>query len=180
MRRGLRFLAASGLLTPIIGGPSVRPKQPAGISELTYAGSAKWVESTGPDRYRRSLYVFRFRSVPYPALAVFDAPNGDFACVARPRSNTPVQALVTLNEPIFAECAAAMAKRVLKEGGATDTERVRFAFRLVVARPPTEKESAILAGLLTKELAREKATLEVAWTAVSRVLLNLDETITKE
>jgi hypothetical protein len=113
-------------------------------------------------------------------LAVFDAPTGDFACVARPRSNTPVQALVTLNEPVFAECAAALGKRVLNEGGESDADRLKYAFRLVVARPPTEREAAVLAELLKKELGRENATPEAAWAAVARVLLNLDEAITKE
>jgi Protein of unknown function (DUF1553) len=174
-------LSVGGLLEPKVGGPSVFPPIPSFLMlpPASY-GPKVWKEDTGPDRYRRSLYVFRFRSVPYPPLAVFDAPTGDFACVARPRSNTPVQALVTLNEPVFAECAAALGKRVLKEGGATNAERVKYAFRLTVARPPTEKEAAVLAELLTKEMGRENATPEAVWAAVARVLLNLDETITKE
>jgi hypothetical protein len=174
-------LSASGLLNPAVGGPSVFPPIPnfLMLPPASY-GPKVWKEDTGPERFRRSLYVFRFRSVPYPPLAVFDAPTGDFACVARPRSNTPVQSLVTLNEPIFVECAQALGKRVLAEGGSTDAEKVRYAFRLVVARPPTDKEVAILTDVLAKESAREKATPQTAWTAVARVLLNLDETITKE
>jgi hypothetical protein len=174
-------LSASGLLSSAVGGPSVHPPIP-GFLMLPPAsyGPKVWQEDTGPDRYRRSLYVFRFRSVPYPPLEVFDAPTGDFACVARPRSNTPVQALVTLNEPIFAECAAALGKRVVKEGGPTDADKLRYAFRLTVARPPTDREAQVLAELLKKETEREDGTPESAWTAVARVLLNLDETITKE
>jgi len=87
---------------------------------------------------------------------------------------------VTLNEPIFAECAAALGKRVLKEGGESDSKRVTYAFRLVVVRPPTAKEAAVLTELLRKEMDREKATPEAAWAALARVLLNLDESITKE
>jgi hypothetical protein len=174
-------LSASGLLDPKVGGPSVYPPVPAFLMlpPASY-GPKVWPESTGPDRYRRSMYVFKFRSVPYPPLQAFDAPTGDFACVARSRSNTPLQALTMMNEPVFAECAAAMGRRVLAEGGATEAEKIRYAFRLCVARTPTEKEAAVLAELLKKELAREKATPEAAWAAVARVLLNLDETISKE
>jgi hypothetical protein len=168
-------------------------------------GPKVWPESTGGDRYRRAIYTFRYRSVPYPVLQTFDAPNGDFACVRRPRSNTPLQALVTLNEPEFLDCARALALRTLREAGASDADRLSYAFRLCVGRTPTPAESAVLCGLLDKETTRftsggpdpwdliasdpsEKPRLPdgvsparmAAWTAVSRVLLNLDETITKE
>jgi hypothetical protein len=138
-------------------------------------------------------------------LQTFDAPNGDFACVRRTRSNTPLQALTTLNEPIFLECARALALRALREGGCDDAARLEYAFRRCLSRQPTGAEAATLLDLLQREVRRfEKpgadpwafaaddpsrkpelpndasAARLAAWTAVSRVLLNLDETITKE
>src|SRR5262249_5193740 len=155
--------------------------------------------------YRRALYTFRYRSLPYPVLQTFDAPNGDAACVRRPRSNTPLQALMTLNEPVFVECAQALALRTLAEGGATDAERLTYAFRRCLAGHPSEAESKELLALLAREAERfgrpdakpwELAAADpanppklpdgvtparaAAWTVVARVLLNLDETITKE
>src|SRR5581483_10779579 len=148
---------------------------------------------------------FRFRSVPYPVLTTFDAPSGEFACVRRPKSNTPLQALATLNEPLFVEAARALALKTLQEGGKSDVERLNYAFRRCVSRLPDAEESAALFILLGKELARfsmhDAKPLELAannldpppqlmqgitpaqlaaWTAVSRVLLNLDETISKQ
>ncbi len=199
-------LAASGLLNPKIGGPSVYSPAPEFlfVPPASY-GPKNWFEATGEDRYRRALYTFRYRSVPYPMLQTFDAPNGDFSCVRRARSNTPLQALTTLNEPLFLESAQALAERTLREGGQTDAQRITHAFRLCLARIPTAVEAAELLGLLKKQRQRladgwlspwdlsgfapakaphlpENATpVELAaWTAVSRVLLNLDETITKE
>jgi mono/diheme cytochrome c family protein len=193
-------LAASGLLNPAIGGPSVFPPAPASLFLPPASYSPKsWKPSEGPDKYRRALYTFRFRSVPFPMLQAFDAPNGEMACVRRTRSNTPLQALTTLNEPLFVESAQAMARRILKEGGADDRQRLNYAFRLATARIPTAAEADVLMGLLAKEekriaegwvsapeLAGKAATGEVAptrvaaWTVVARVVLNLDETITKE
>src|SRR5260370_29647756 len=117
-------------------------------------GPKVWHESTGPDRYRRALYTFRFRSLPYPALQAFDAPNGDFACVRRSRSNTPLQALTTLNEPVFVECAQALGLKALTEGGDSDADRLTFAFRRCVARVPTAEESVELLALLKKQKER--------------------------
>jgi hypothetical protein len=164
-----------------------------------------WKEETGPDRYRRSLYTFRFRSVPYPVLTTFDAPNGEFACVRRARSNTPLQALATLNEPLFMECARALAIKTLAAGGKTDAERLAFAFRCCTSRTPDSAEASVLLNLLQKQEDRfssdDRDALALgasdaaphttlpkgvypaqlaAWTTVSRVILNLDETITKE
>jgi hypothetical protein len=199
-------LAASGLLNPAVGGPSVYPPAPDFLFQPPASyGPKVWKESTGADRYRRALYTFRYRSVPYPALQNFDAPNGDFACVRRTRSNTPLQALTTLNEPLFLECARALAAKTLREGGATDEDRLTFAFRRCLSRRPTEAESQTLLALLHREtdrfavpeakpwdLAAEKPeeppalpdgitpAQAASWTVVSRVLLNLDETITKE
>jgi len=199
-------LAASGLMNPKIGGPSVYPPAPdfLFLPPVSY-GPKNWYEAKDTERYRRALYTFRFRSVPYPVLQNFDAPNGDISCVRRSRSNTPLQALTTLNEPLFLESAQALALRTLSEGGATDGQRLSYAFRRCVARTPTPRESAELLGLLQKQrqhlaegwaspwdLAGFDATKTpkvpkgstpvqlAAWTVVSRVLLNLDETITKE
>src|SRR5581483_7704227 len=199
-------LSASGLLNPKVGGPSVFPPSPdvLYLPPASY-GPKVWNEEKGADRYRRALYTFRYRSVPYPMLQTFDAPNGDISCVRRARSNTPLQALTTLNEPLFLEAARALALKTLKEGGPTDAQRVSYAFRRVVTRAPTPQESAELLGLLNRQRQRfvagelnpwnlatsdpdrpfilpKGATMEqlAAWTAVSRVLLNLDEAITKE
>ncbi len=199
-------LEASGLLDRTLGGPSVHPPAPAFLflPPASY-GPKVWREDTDGNRYRRALYTFRFRSVPYPPLQNFDAPNGDFSCVRRTRSNTPLQALTTLNEPVFLECARALAQKTLREGGASDAERMAYAFRRCLTRPPAARESEALLELLTKQTARfgtgEEKPWELAaadpehppelppgatpaqlaaWTAVARVLLNLDETITKE
>jgi mono/diheme cytochrome c family protein len=197
-------LAASGLLNPEIGGPSVFPPAPdfLFVPPVSY-GPKNWKEATGADRYRRGLYTFRYRSVPYPPLQNLDAPNGDVSCVRRVRSNTPLQALTTLNEPVFLESARALALRTLEQPGGTDAQRLASAFRRCVARKPTGQESAVLLGLLDKQRKRfaegglnpldlvtsnpesplpqgTTAAELAAWTVVSRVLLNLDETITKE
>jgi hypothetical protein len=198
-------LAASGLLTDKIGGPSVYPPAPALLFQPPASFAMKtWNVEEGPDRYRRALYTFRFRSVAYPALQAFDAPNGEMACVRRSRSNTPLQALTTLNEPVFVESAQALAARALKEGGPTDRDRAAYAFRLCTARVPSQAETDVLLELLAKEDRRladgwlsalDLAGLKTgaaaipgdstprrlaAWTVVARVILNLDETITKE
>jgi hypothetical protein len=199
-------VAASGLLEPKVGGPSVFPPAPEFLFQPpTSYGPKVWDEAKGPERYRRALYTFRYRSIPYPMLQLFDAPNGDFACVRRTRSNTPLQALTTLNEPIFLECARALAQRILLEGGCDDATRLEYVFRRCLSRKPADNEAATLLELLHREVRRfEKPGADpwalaaddpnhkpplprdaspaqlAAWTAVSRVLLNLDETITKE
>ena len=119
----------------------------------------EWPEATGPDRYRRAVYTFRRRSTPYPALQVFDAPNGDFACVRRMRSDTPLQALTTLNEPLFVECSQALASRTLREAGKTDAERVNYIFRRVLSRLPHADEQKALLGLLD----RQRKRMEEGW-----------------
>jgi hypothetical protein len=199
-------LSASGLLNPQIGGRSVFPPLPGFLVQPPASYGPKiWPEDKGPNRYRRGLYTFRYRSVPYPMLQTFDAPNGDVSCVRRVRSNTPLQALMTLNEPVFLECARALALRTLSDGGSKDEERIVCAFRRCVARTPTAEEKAELLKLLSKQRERfarpdakpwelaandsshppelPKGTTPAqaaAWTILSRVLLNLDETITKE
>lgn len=216
LARGARFridaeavrdsaLAASGLLNEKVGGPSVFPNAPAFLfSPPASYGPKVWIEAKGPDRYRRALYTFRYRSVPYPMLQTFDAPNGDVSCVRRSRSNTPLQALTTLNEPIFNECARALAARTLREV-AQDDDRARLdhAFRLCVGRGPSDRERDVLLGFLRR--ARERFSRENAkpdellatdvapkppegtnparfasWTALARVLLNLDETVSRQ
>jgi hypothetical protein len=193
-------LAASGLLNRTVGGPSIRPPQPPGISELTYANSAKWVETTGPERYKRGLYIWFQRTSPYPMLTGFDAPDSNVCAVRRERSNTPLQALTLLNDAVFVESAQALAKRVLAEKkDATDAERVTRAFRLCLGRAPVRAEADRLAKLLgafrklaaddpdgaAKLLGPHKpagvpAPEAAAWVALARTLLNLDEFVTRE
>lgn len=176
-------LAASGLLDRTVGGPSVYPPAPEFLFQPPASyGPKVWKQDAGAEKYRRALYTFRFRSVPYPALQAFDAPTGDFSCTRRSRSNTPLQALTTLNEPLFVECAAALAARTLREGGEQDVGRLNYAFQCCAARTPTSEEAAILLDLLQRQRSRtgDSATDMVPWTVVARVLLNLDETITKE
>ncbi len=171
-------LAASGLLNPKVGGPSVYPPAPDFLFQPpTSYGPKIWAEEKDTQRYRRALYTFRYRSVPYPVLQNFDAPNGDIACVRRVRSNTPLQALTTLNEPLFVEAAKALAAKTLAEGGRSDEERLTYAFRRVVSRAPTGAERDTLLSFLGHQKQRSEPQ---AWTALARVLLNLDETITKE
>jgi hypothetical protein len=200
------FLAASGLLNEAIGGRSVFPPLPQFLFQPPVSYGPKiWPEEKDRQRYRRGLYTFRYRSVPNPILQAFDAPNGDFACVRRSRSNTPLQSLMTLNEPIFMDCARALALRTVVEGGKQDSDRLSYAFRRCLSRSPSPEEAAELLRLYAKEKDRfsqagskpwelaaanpadvpklpDQATPAqlAAWTVVSRVILNLDETITKE
>lgn len=186
-------LTASGLLTPTLGGPSVYPPIPENAMAL---GQRKqpWPTSTGPDRYRRGLYTFYYRATPPPSMNVFDSPDGFSTCTRRMRSNTPLQALALLNDTAFYEFAEHLATRVLKEVPANDSARLEHAFRLCLARKPSAAEATRLAGLLKTEAAslteaeaksvKAPAGVEpkqfAAWTTVARVLLNLDETITRE
>ncbi len=182
-------LAVSGLLSDRVGGPSVRPPQPPGISELTYAGSAKWVDSQGPDRYRRGMYTWFQRTSPYPMLLTFDAPDGNVCVVRRERSSTPLQALTLLNDPVFVECARALGRRLESTAGPTPA-RIEMAFQIVLNRAPEPEETAELAALrqrferhfeahpeaASQFTAEDKATASRAsWTALARTLLNLDE-----
>jgi hypothetical protein len=188
-------LAASGLLSDKVGGPSVYPPQlPSITTEGTY-GPLTWTVSTGPDRYRRSLYTFAKRTAPFAMYSTFDAPSGE-ACVARrDRSNTPLQALTLLNDEAFLELARALGRETATTPGPNDT-RARALFRRCLTRPPTDAETAKLLAFYERQAARfargelkaadllgstEGADLNdaAAWAAVARVLLNLDEAVTK-
>jgi len=191
-------LAASGLLNTAVGGKSVHPPQPAGVAELSYGKSGKWPESTGPDRYRRGLYIHFQRTSPYPELTNFDAPNANIACSRRQRSNTPLQALNLLDDVVFFEAAQALAYRLVREAPKDFRRRLNYGYELTLARPPTPSETERLGkyfdqqmSSLSKEPAEARelfptpvegvAPAEVAaWVGVSRVLLNLDEFITRE
>jgi hypothetical protein len=191
-------LAASGLLNPKVGGPSVFPYQPEGIWSLPY-NDDKWVMSPQADRYRRGLYTFWRRTSPYPSMVAFDAASREYCTPRRVRTNTPLQALTTLNDPAFFEMAKALAKRMLTETAGGEAERAAYGFRLCTARRPAPAEVDRLLALYRQQLARYSADPEAArravegfeaagaspaelatWTVVANVLLNLDETVTKE
>jgi hypothetical protein len=187
-------LAASGLLSPRMFGPSVFPAQPDGIWDLPY-NDDKWVESAGDARYRRSLYTFIRRTSPYPMHLTFDATSREYCTVRRVRTNTPLQALTLLNDRASFEAARALATRVAAVPDAA--ARATLAFRLALSRPPSEAERARLlayvndershfttqpeaARQIAWELARGQTPADAAaWTMAASVLLNLDEAVTK-
>ncbi|HVU89931.1 MAG TPA: PSD1 and planctomycete cytochrome C domain-containing protein [Pirellulales bacterium] len=191
------MLASSGLLSYKVGGPSVFPRQPDGVMALTRS-PRPWNVSPGEDAYRRGMYTYYWRSTPNPFLKVLDAPDGITSCTRRERANTPLQALTLLNDDTCYEAAQAMATRVLAVCKDQPTaERIRYAFRLALAREPDGEERACLAELLADELASDAAPADAestgqpvpafrnprllaAWTTVSRALLNLDEFMTRE
>jgi hypothetical protein len=183
-------LSVSGLLYPSIGGRSVRPPQPKGVSDLTYGAFGSWVDDTGRDRYRRGLYIHFQRSSPYPLLMNFDAPDSNLTCVLRRRSNTPLQALNLLNDPVFLEAAQALAVRLLRES--TPDTRLDEAFRITLGRRPSSAESRHLTSFVSDlRTIAEKRPAQIApfgldpreaalWTHAGRLLLNLDEFVTRE
>jgi mono/diheme cytochrome c family protein len=197
-------LTAAGLLHRQRGGPSFFPPVPESLFATSYMPVDFWQTAAAPERYRRSLYMFRRRSIPDPVLASFDAPNGEFSCPRRSRSNTPLAALTALNEPVFVDAARALALRVLREAGASDRERAEYAFKLCTNRTPTAAEVDEMLTLYRSQRQRVadgwlspralttgdhqklpelpagvNPTDAAAWTVVARVLLNLDETLTK-
>ena len=183
-------LAASGLLSRKVGGPSVFPPLPSGVANLSYANNFKWNTSKGDDRHRRGLYTFFKRTAPHPNLITFDCPDSNVACVKRTRSNTPLAALVTLNNAVFTEAAKALGKRMFA-AAKTDKERLQAGFMLSVSRIPDDREQAALTELLAKARdyyrQNEAAAKEFngdaeasAWAVTARVMLNLDEFITRE
>jgi len=190
--------AVSGLLSPKIGGPSIFPYQPEGVWDLVY-NDDKWVMSEGDDRYRRGIYTFIRRSAPYPSLITFDASSREFCTVRRVRTNTPLQALTTLNDPVFFEAAQALARKIMVDAGPNPSAGIVYAFRRCLARHPKPEELNRVLAFYNQQLDRFRKdgkaagkaakdsnvpTSQVpelaAWTMVSNVLLNLDETITKE
>ena len=189
-------LAASGQLSSKMFGAPVMPYQPPGLWDGfpgLRLGPDEWVQSPGEDRYRRGLYTFIRRSVRYPSLTVFDAPSREFCTARRTHSDTPLQALTTLNDPAFFEAAQGMARRLMKEGGASESSRATYAFRLVTARRPVPQELDALLSAFDRSRRRfEKDPKEAqavagspdaelaAWTMFSNALLNLDEALTKE
>lgn len=192
-------LTISGLLSHKMGGPSVMPPQPDGVWSSPYSGE-KWVTSAGEDRYRRGLYTYWKRTAPYPAFMSFDAPSREFCVVRRPRTNTPLQALTVLNDPVYVEAAQALARKIINSGGSPPQDRVRYGFRACLCRTPEAAECDRLLALYQQQLARfqqdpagavrfsggmlptpagvDPAEL-AAWTVVANVLLNLDELVTK-
>jgi hypothetical protein len=194
-------LALSGLLVPKVGGPSVYPPQPDGLWRAAFNGERTYPTSKGEDRYRRGLYTFLRRTVPNPSLATFDAPNRETCTFRRQPSNTPLQAYVTLNDPVFVEFAQALGRRLMREGGATPVERAAYGLRLCLLREPESDQVAALVGLYETELAGFRADAAparklatdphgplpdglppaeaAAWTVVANVLLNLDGVLTK-
>ncbi|HKC89645.1 MAG TPA: DUF1553 domain-containing protein, partial [Blastocatellia bacterium] len=190
-------LAASGLLSRKLGGPSVFPLQPEGVWKSPYSDE-RWTVSKGEDRFRRSLYTFIRRSSPHPAMMTFDATSREYCTVRRVRTNTPLQALTTLNDEAAMEAARALAKRMIEEGGDDLRARLIYGLRVCMTRTPKEKEVERLAALIRQQqsnfaanaaeagkIARDYSTRAAsaefaAWTMVANVLLNLDETLTKE
>jgi hypothetical protein len=167
-------LAVSGLLNTKIGGKSVWPPMPSAALHVAYR--AAWPESVGPDRYRRGLYTFVQRSVPYPQQSAFDAPSSLVSCGRRERSTTPVQALNLLNDPVFWEAAQALAGRVLKQRSSFE-DRTRYLFELALGRPPAVDEARLVSDYYRKRVHQGETA---AWTGVSSIVLNLDEFITRE
>lgn len=171
-------LKASGLYDGRIGGPSVFPPIPEGTLATTQI-RRDWPVSSGPDRYRRGLYTFFWRSAPHPGLMTFDAPDATASCTRRNRSNTPLQSLILLNDIAFLELAEGMGRNVVLNAPQTESGRVRYAFQLALGRSPSQVErDRLLAFVTTRRGAGDKATQ--AWTAAARVLMNLDEFRTRE
>jgi hypothetical protein len=199
-------LAASGLLTDEIGGPSVLPYQPKGLwEELAFGegySAQAYQQSHGKDLYRRGMYTFWKRTAPPASLATFDAPDREKCTGRRALTNTPLQALALLNDPTYVEAARALAQRALLEGGKNEKQKLAYAFRLATARTPSRKETGVLRKLLETQLVsfernapaaakllevgespydkRLNSTELAAWTTVASVLLNLDETVTRQ
>ena len=191
-------LATSGLLNPAIGGKSIRPSLPPGVTEIGFGDYIKWPESQGRDRYRRGVYIFRQRALLYPQLVTFDAPNTLTSRCRREQSTTPLQALTLLNDPVFFEAAQALAERILRENHGRVSDRIDYAFKLCLARKPKpgERERLLEYYRQQKEmLARNPESIEAlqpsktwegidpseaaVWVGVSSVLLNLEEFITR-
>lgn len=196
-------LAVSGLLVNHVGGPSVRPYQPDGLwQDVSVERSAVYKQDQGDGLYRRSIYTFWKRTCPPPALATFDAPDRETCVMRRARTNTPLQALVLMNDPTYVEAARVLAERMLSEGGATDEARLNYLFRRVVSRDASSTEQKTLLLLLESAIVRFRQSLDktnqllrvgqvarktqcdpavhAAWTTIANVLLSMDSAITRE
>ncbi|WP_165249538.1 PSD1 and planctomycete cytochrome C domain-containing protein [Paludisphaera soli] len=194
-------LAFAGLLGRKVGGPSVFPVQPDGLWQAAFNGQRTWTTSPGVERHRRGLYTFWRRTVPYPSMSAFDAPSREICAVKRVRTNTPLQALVTLNDPVYVEAAQALARRIVREGGSSPEERARYGLEVCLGRPPRDEQVAQLVALHAAQRDRYRADPSAAsaiateplgplpegmdpadlaaWTAVANVLLNLDAVLTR-
>lgn len=183
-------LTAAGLLAPAVGGPSVYPPQPAGAGQFTQV-DRKWTADDGPNRFRRGMYTYFIRSAAHPGLVLFDAPNAQESVTRRNRSNTPLQALTLLNDEAQSEFAGALAGRV-RDHAADIEDRIDYAFEVCLARPPRSDERDRMAefiALMSDEFATDPSALEsagedsaadAAWTAAARVMINLDEFVTRQ
>jgi hypothetical protein len=194
-------LAISGLLSPKIGGPSVKPYQPAGYWSFLNFPKREYSPDHGEDQYRRGLYTYWQRTFPHPSLLAFDAPSREECTVDRPRSNTPLQAMVLLNDPTYVEAARVFAERLIRQGGPTAPGRIQFGYLQALSRRANDGEVKLLETLWQKhfeEFKTDKSSAEAllsvgdhpqskdfdaaelaAWTSVARVILNLHETITR-
>jgi hypothetical protein len=194
-------LSISGLLADELGGPSVKPYQPPGYWSFLNFPTREWQNDSGEQLYRRGLYTHWQRQYLYPSLLAFDAPSREECTAERVRSNTPLQALVLLNDPAYVEAARAFAEHVLRDGGSTPDDRLDWAFRRALSRPARPAERSILIGLLEKHQEEYQADLDAAtellsvgtrpvpddldpnelaaWTNVARTILNLHATITR-
>jgi hypothetical protein len=194
-------LAFAGLLSQKIGGPSVYPPQPDNLWRAAFNGQRAYPTSTGEDRHRRGLYTIWRRTIPYPSMTTFDAPSRETCAFRRLPTNTPLQAYVTMNDPVYVEASQALGRRLVKEGGATLENKIEFGLKLVLARQPTNDEITSLKELYESEVAHYRtdekdaktlatsqlgalpgglnAAEAAAWTTVANVLLNLDGILTK-
>lgn len=195
-------LAVSGLLVQTIGGPGVKPYQPPGLwNALSLGGNVRFRQDSGDKLYRRSMYIYWKRSAPHPGMRIFDAPTREKCVVQRPRTNTPLQALVTLNDPQFVEAARFLAQRMMLEGGKTAEQRITFAYRLATAHKPSRMTLRALSALYARQLSKYRAAAaqakqllavgegkrdeslnpaeHAAWTIIASVILNLDASLTK-
>lgn len=195
-------MSTSGLLNPVVGGPSVFPYQPPGLwGQVSFEGTRDYVQSAGAENYRRGLYTYWRRSIPYASFTIFDAPSREVCVIRRPRTNTPLQALALLNDPVYVEAARALAQRVLAQGGREVAGRIDYAFRLVLGRKPDARERQVLTAACEREFRRfskdrvaanllihvgtAQPPVDVdiaelaAWTVLANTLLNLDEAVTR-
>jgi hypothetical protein len=194
-------LSLGGLLSRKLRGPSVYPPQPEGLWQAAFNGERTWPTSKGEDRYRRGLYTFWRRTIPYPSMTTFDAPSRETCSLRRFRTNTPLQAFVTMNDPVYVEASQALARRVIREGGNSPQERAAFGLRLCLVRPPSQQQTDAIVKLYESELNHYRADSAAAaklatdplgplpngmdaaeaaaWTVVANVLLNLDGVLMK-